>query len=118
MKKLKTILMNETVRLYALVTLLLGSLLLPSDYLLGLTCIGVSVVWVLLITAIDILEGNKKQRNPRNLEVLLSGKRLRKARLNKVEKVEVKYSKEELDEVFDGTGFEQLDGIKDNSKFD
>lgn len=123
MKQLKEFLLDDTVRLFVILTLVMGMIILPTDLVVGLMSIGISVLWVVLYIIIEIVEHRERLhsiRKPRHLEVLCSGKRLREEReVKKVEKVKSYFSDEELSELFnDKESDKKFNGLKDDSKFD
>lgn len=123
MKQLKEFLLDDTVRLFVILTLVMGMNILPTDLVVGLMSIGVSVLWVVLYIIIEIVEHRERLhsiRKPRHLEVLYSGKRLREEReVKKVEKVKSYFSDEELSELFNDKELDKkFDGLKDDTKFD
>ena len=122
MKVLKAVLMDVNVRLFVISSMLVGSICVVFDWKALLYGVGIYLVWAALIILVEQVEWYElsHKRGPINLEVRMSGKKLREQRQIEKQIVEqIEYSQEELDSIFDGDNSDLpwFEGVEDPTKF-
>lgn len=122
MKVLKAVLMDVNVRLFVISSMLVGSICVVFDWKALLYGVGIYLVWAALIILVEQVEWYElsHKKGPINLEVRMSGKKLREQRQIEKQIVEqIEYSQEELDSIFDGdtNDLPWFEGVEDPAKF-